>query len=164
MQSASRQKLKIRRGEMRIKSASICNRVSLIVGLILSLGIAQGISSEASAQTLTTLHSFTGSDGTLPYSGLISDASGALYGTTAYGGLYSEGTVFKLTPPAKPGGAWTETVLHNFTAGNDGAIPYAGLIADASARSTARPITVGHTGRAQYSSSLLRPTVTGLSA
>ena len=117
---------------MRVKSASICNRFGLFVGLILSLGIAQGISSEASAQTLTTLHSFTGSDGTLPYSGLISDASGALYGTTAYGGLYSEGTVFKLTPPAKPGGAWTETVLHNFTAGNDGAIPYAGLIADAS--------------------------------
>src|SRR5438874_13773865 len=74
VRSASRQKLKIRRGEMRIKSASICNRVGLIVGLILSLGIVQGISSEASAQTLTTLHSFTGSDGTLPYSGLISDA------------------------------------------------------------------------------------------
>src|SRR5438067_2363272 len=132
MRSASRKTLKIRRGKMRVKSTSICNRVGLIVCLILSLGIAQGISSEASAPTLTTLHSFTGSDGTLPYSGLISDASGTLYGTTAYGGLYSEGTVFKLTPPAKPGGAWTETVLYNFTAGNDGAIPYAGLIADAS--------------------------------
>ena len=104
---------------MRVKSTSICNRVGLILGLILSLGVAQGVWFDASAQTMTTLHSFTGSDGTLPYSGLISDASGALYGTTAYGGLYSEGTVFKLTPPAKPGGAWTETVLYNFTAGND---------------------------------------------
>src|SRR5205814_1699511 len=132
MRGASRQKLKIRRGEMRIKSASICNRVGLILGLILSLGIAQGISSEASAQTLTTLHSFTGSDGTLPYSGLISDASGALYGTTAYGGLYSEGTVFKLTPPANSGGAWTETILYSFGGGNDGVNPYGGLIFDES--------------------------------
>src|SRR2546423_12172327 len=99
---------------MRIKSASICNRIGLIVGFILSLGIAQGILSEASAQTLTTLHSFTGSDGTLPYSGLISDASGALYGTTAYGGLYSEGTGYKLTPPAETRGGWAEAVVYNF--------------------------------------------------
>jgi uncharacterized repeat protein (TIGR03803 family) len=104
MRSASRQKLKTRQGEMRAKLTSIWNRVGLIVGLIFSLGIAQGFWSEASAQTLTTLHSFTGSDGTLPYSGLISDASGALYGTTAYGGLYGGGTVFKLAPPATAGG------------------------------------------------------------
>jgi len=57
-----------------------------------------------------------------------------LYGMTQVGGAVGEGTVFKLTPPAKTGGAWTETVLHSFdvTNGNDGAIPGpAQLIADA---------------------------------
>ncbi len=37
------------------------------------------------------------------------------------------GTVFKLTPS---GSGYTETVLHSFQAGNDGAIPVATLIAD----------------------------------
>jgi hypothetical protein len=35
-----------------------------------------------------------------------------------------------LTPPTSPGGAWTETVLYNFTGGNDGSDPRASLIAD----------------------------------
>ncbi len=80
------------------------------------------------------LHSFAGGgDGAFPYAGLISDASGALYGTTAYGsGAPGYGTVFKLTPSATPGGAWTESVLHSFAGGGDGAYPFAGLISDAS--------------------------------
>jgi uncharacterized repeat protein (TIGR03803 family) len=88
---------------------------------------------EASAQTLTTLHSFTGSngDGKDPLAGLIADASGNLYGTTFKGGgsrnCYDGcGTVFKLTPTG------TETVLYSFTSSGDGANPDAGLIADAS--------------------------------
>jgi hypothetical protein len=32
-----------------------------------------------------------------------------------------------MTPLAEPGGAWTETVLHSFTGGEDGGIPVAGL-------------------------------------
>jgi hypothetical protein len=65
--------------------------------------------------------------------GLIADATGALYGTTDFGGGTgcSCGTVFKLTPPATSGGPWTETVLYSFTGGSDGAFPN-GLIADAS--------------------------------
>jgi uncharacterized repeat protein (TIGR03803 family) len=39
------------------------------------------------------------------------------------------GNVFKLTPPATPGGAWPPSVLHGFD-GNDGADPRAGLIFD----------------------------------
>ena len=65
----------------------------------------------ALAQTLNTLHTFsigTG-DGEFPYGGLIFDAQGALYGTTADGGANGLGTVFKLTPPATAGGSWTET-------------------------------------------------------
>ncbi|HXM59826.1 MAG TPA: choice-of-anchor tandem repeat GloVer-containing protein [Terriglobales bacterium] len=44
------------------------------------------------------LHSFGGSDGAYPYTGLILNKAGALEGTTANGGSSGAGTVFKLTP------------------------------------------------------------------
>jgi uncharacterized repeat protein (TIGR03803 family) len=72
------------------------------------------------------------SDGNLPFAGLIADEEGALYGTTAGGVANSgNGTVFKLTPPAKGQTAWTETVLYSFCSlpsCSDGAVPVAGLI------------------------------------
>jgi uncharacterized repeat protein (TIGR03803 family) len=70
----------------------------------------------------------SGADGANPYSGLIRDSAGNLYGTTLYGGIYENGTVFKLDTTGK------ETVLHaftgSFTGGADGAWPKAGLIRD----------------------------------
>jgi len=46
----------------------------------------------------TVLHSFEGSDGSLPFgNGLIGEASGVLYGTAALGGNSNYGTVWKLT-------------------------------------------------------------------
>jgi uncharacterized repeat protein (TIGR03803 family) len=79
----------------------------------------------------TVLYNFRGGgDGTNPYAGLTAGPNGALYGTTVYGGTAGSGTVFELIPPAIPGGAWTETVLYNFTAGIDGAEPWAGVIRD----------------------------------
>ena len=48
------------------------------------------------AWTESVLHSFTGGDGAQPVAGLMSDASGALYGATISGGAYNDGTVFKL--------------------------------------------------------------------
>jgi uncharacterized repeat protein (TIGR03803 family) len=49
--------------------------------------------------TLSILYNFTGnSDGAFPYAGLVRDAAGNLYGTTSTGGMWSFGTVFKLTP------------------------------------------------------------------
>src|ERR1700733_2968175 len=80
------------------------------------------------------LYSFKGGkDGKYPtYPGLIFDKAGNLYGTTFDGGigpLGGFGTVFELTP--KAGGGWTETVLHRFTGGRDGAFPCSGLVFDA---------------------------------
>jgi len=47
----------------------------------------------------TILHSFGNSgDGRNPYAGLITDSTGALYGTTYGGGANGHGTVFKLVP------------------------------------------------------------------
>jgi uncharacterized repeat protein (TIGR03803 family) len=82
--------------------------------------------------TEKVLYSFGayGTDGVVPYAGLIFDAAGNLYGTTYAGGTYYQyGTVFELTPAA--GGGWTEKVLHNFVAnGTDGYYPWAGLAFD----------------------------------
>jgi uncharacterized repeat protein (TIGR03803 family) len=73
------------------------------------------------------LHSFgKGKDGASPYAGLIADAAGNLYGTTADGGADGLGTVFELT---KTDGKWAEKVLHSFN-GKDGENPYASLIFD----------------------------------
>ena len=75
---------------------------------------------------LTLLHSFAGTpDGEDPYSGLLRDASGNLYGTTLYGGASGGfGTVFKLNTKGKL------TLLHSFAGTPDGENPQAGLLRD----------------------------------
>src|SRR5437870_474959 len=44
---------------------------------------------------VTTLHSFAGSDGTLPFAVLIQGSDGNFYGTTYGGGANNDGTAFK---------------------------------------------------------------------
>ena len=82
--------------------------------------------------TEKVLYSFgaTSTDGATPYSSLIFDASGNLYGTTEHGGGTGVGTVFELTPGT--GGSWTEKVLYSFAGGEvgDGALPFGGVIFD----------------------------------
>ena len=78
----------------------------------------------------TVLHSFDGSDGWAPYSGLVMDKAGNLYGTTGLGGAGTYcsngcGTVFEINTSRQ------ETVLYSFTGTNgDGFIPLAGLVRD----------------------------------
>ena len=71
--------------------------------------------------TLTTLHSFDGSDGSGADAALIQANDGNFYGTTSGFGGNNLGTVFKITP----GGALT--VLHSFD-GTDGQLSYAPLV------------------------------------
>ncbi len=76
------------------------------------------------AGKLTTLHSFVGTDGESPFSGLVQATNGDFYGTTIYGGT-AEGTIYKITP------AGTLTTLYNFCtqAGcPDGNYPYGTLV------------------------------------
>jgi len=79
--------------------------------------------------TESVLHSFAGADGANPAAGLVFDAAGDLYGTTAFGGADGVGTIFELKP--NPNGTWAESVLYSFTGGADGREPSAGLIFDA---------------------------------
>jgi uncharacterized repeat protein (TIGR03803 family) len=96
--------------------------------------------------TWTTLHWFTGGeDGARPYSSLILDAEGNVYGTTVSGGAYGAGVVFKLT--SNGDGTWTETVLHHFTGGADGANPYASLIFDSAGNLYGTAVGGGAYGR-----------------
>jgi uncharacterized protein (TIGR03437 family) len=85
------------------------------------------------AQTLTTLHSFDGTDGKYPVAGLVQGTDGNFYGTTEEGGAncapqegyHGCGTVFKITP------AGTLATLYSLCSQGgcaDGAYPTAGLV------------------------------------
>jgi len=99
----------------------------LLNALCLPAGFAQ--TSSAISVQHTTLHSFGGPDGDGPLYGVIADKSGALYGTTVFGGDIGKGSVFKLTP-TKSG--YSEAVLYSFGGGSDGDAPFGGLVADKS--------------------------------
>jgi uncharacterized repeat protein (TIGR03803 family) len=69
-------------------------------------------------------------DGNTPYSGVILDGNGKLYGTTLVGGATNAGVVYELAPQ---GTRWVETVLHTFCiqAGcPDGGAPWAAPVMD----------------------------------
>jgi len=92
--------------------------------------------------TETTLYDFQGfnhGDGGSPEGGLVQDAAGNLYGTTAYGGggpcillgsAVGCGTVYELVRPQKPGGAWKEKGLYSFQGNQDGQFPIGDLVFD----------------------------------
>jgi len=79
----------------------------------------------------TVLYTFTGvSDGARPWSRLILDSRGNVYGTAINGGnttncsQFGCGVVFKLKSAAKA--PWKESVLYTFSGGSDGWLPYGG--------------------------------------
>ncbi|HXM11037.1 MAG TPA: choice-of-anchor tandem repeat GloVer-containing protein [Terriglobales bacterium] len=77
------------------------------------------------------IHTFTGGtkDGSGAEETPVLDATGNLYGTTTGGGIYNNGTVYKLSPPK---GKWNETILYSFKGGpKDGSLPWAGIVFDA---------------------------------
>lgn len=76
---------------------------------------------------LDVLHTFEGSpnDGAASLATLLADKSGDFFGTTFYGGQYDRGTVFELQPKSS---GYTETILHSFGHGKDGAYPISGVI------------------------------------
>lgn len=75
------------------------------------------------AQTFTTLTSFNGTNGQLPYGNLVQGTDGNYYGVTNEGGAYNAGTVFKVSTKG------VLTTLHSFSyTGTDGGFPEGGLV------------------------------------
>lgn len=102
--------------------------------------------------TETVIYSFgaRANDGAQPYGTPVFGKQGVMYGTTTTGGVGSGcplacGIAFSLTPPAAPGGAWTEAILHTFGQSGDGLHPASSLL-------------IGHDG-ALYGTTVIGPTV-----
>jgi len=114
-----------------LEKSSLRKRCVILVLVVLGL-----LLSAAWAQTESVLYSFCAqkncSDGAVPYSGVVFDQKGNLYGTAQYGGAHGDrgnggGGVFKLTPEGK------ETLLYSFCAldkCSDGAVPGGALVFD----------------------------------
>ncbi|MDQ6631180.1 MAG: hypothetical protein M3Y82_05420, partial [Verrucomicrobiota bacterium] len=101
-------------------------KLFLVPALIAGLSLI--LVDQMTAQTFTTLHSFTArnnftnSDGINPFAGVILTGD-TLYGTTDFSGPARRGTVFKVTTNGSD-----FTTLHSFTGGSDGYIPEVRLI------------------------------------
>jgi uncharacterized repeat protein (TIGR03803 family) len=116
---------------------SALNRITPKLLLLAAIVVLLAATTQrAPAQTLTTLHTFTGApyDGANSYAGLVMDAQGNLYGTADQGGDGSCssgcGIVFEVTASG------TEEVLYNFTQSSFdyfpyGAYPWGTLVSDA---------------------------------
>lgn len=92
-------------------------------------GTGYGTVYEIKDETFSVLYDFCAAsgceDGSIPFSGLVRDSAGDLYGTTIDGGAAGQGTVFKLTPSG------IETVLHSFPESpSDGISPEGNLKQD----------------------------------
>jgi uncharacterized repeat protein (TIGR03803 family) len=123
-----------------VRLTALCATLLVVVTLTALPGAARlrpaNLRWTTSTATAQVVYAFKGvPDGATSTAGLIADTSGALYGTTTNGGAETSlcpgfeacGTVFKLTP-TKTG--YTESILHRFRNGSDGADPVAGLTAD----------------------------------
>src|SRR5258708_3669115 len=111
-------------------------KFSLVVALTTVALLLSAVNTQAQ-YTEKVIYAFTGqADGGFPYSNLISDAAGNLYGTTIFGGNSTGnecggggcGVVYELSPAS--GGGWTEKVIYAFAGGTDGAEPVGGLTFD----------------------------------
>jgi uncharacterized repeat protein (TIGR03803 family) len=105
-----------------------------VFAISLTASLAVCVTAQNASPSLRTLHAFLGNrmaDGANPLAGVVigngPGGRAVLYGATSGGGPSNLGTVFSLAPPAFPGGAWTETILHSFS-GPDGAAPVALVI------------------------------------
>ncbi len=102
---------------------STCFLFSRCAKLVAAVAVA-ALTCAAQTSGLTTLYNFAGGNsGANPSAGVTIGGNGSLFGTTPYGGSAGYGTIYELTP----GTPWTETVLHSFQGGSDGAFPVASL-------------------------------------
>ncbi len=125
-----------------MSSQNLRSAKSRIVALVFAL-LACG--TLVSAQTEHSLYSFPYPEIPDVRGGLVADSSGNLYGASVFGGTNNAGTVFELSPPAAPGGAWTESVLYNFP-GDNSAGPGGTLVFDSKGSLYGTTVTGGDDG------------------
>ena len=143
---------RLMRATSRIPSATARN---------LSITVLMGCLS-AAGQTLTTLYSFGSNprDGADPVAGVVFDKAGNLVGAAAIGGGQGRGMLFELSPPATPGGPWTETILKQFHKSPDGGSPECRLIVTSTGQLVGTTFQ-GGTNNAGTAFALLPPAVPG---
>lgn len=91
-----------------------------------SLGVVYRLRYSEGGWSEQLVHTFTGPpDGAVPYSNVLIDRAGNLYGT-AQGYDYSGGVIYELMPGQS---GWTENILHTFTY-NEGIDPIGGVSTD----------------------------------
>jgi uncharacterized repeat protein (TIGR03803 family) len=103
-------------------------RTSLLIFCSLPAVLAGASQAARAQESLVYSYESKGKGAYYAQAGVIQGADGGLYGTTMDGGLYQQGTVYRIGIDAATG-AVTQSVLHSFGAGpNDGLSPAAGLI------------------------------------
>jgi hypothetical protein len=81
---------------------------------------------QGSRYSESVIYAFNGSDGNLPFGVVtVNERTGAIFGTTFWGGVKGIGVVYKLTPH---GSTYTESVLYSFKGNADGFLPEGGLL------------------------------------
>jgi uncharacterized repeat protein (TIGR03803 family) len=96
-----------------------------------SNGNVYKLSQSGGVWTQTPIYAFdpnNRTDGGTPYSGVVFDSAGNLYGVNELGGANGWGTAYELSP--QEDGAWVETVLHSFGQGSDGSEPFYAPVLD----------------------------------
>jgi uncharacterized repeat protein (TIGR03803 family) len=93
-------------------------RVTYATALAVLLAAVALAPHSVQAQTENQLYAFKNgpTDGQLPFTGVVRDPRGNLYGTTGYGGTFNLGTVYKLSKHVR-------TLLHSLNGKTDGAYP-----------------------------------------
>jgi hypothetical protein len=101
-----------------------CAAVVIATALIAALTCPRSLA----AQTFTVIHSFTGSpDGFGPAAGLTRGPDGGFLGTTESGGIFGEGTVFKINREGRVRLVYSFCQLASCA---DGAVPFGSVISD----------------------------------
>lgn len=91
-------------------------------------GVVYELTSSNGSWTESAIYLFRAStDGQYPYSGVVLDSSGNLYGTTFAAGAHGYGNVFQLT---HSGSGWSANSLYAFHDSTDGGKPFGGVIFD----------------------------------
>jgi hypothetical protein len=83
----------------------------------------------ASAATLSSLTSWSGSSGYVFGPPMVAAATGDIYGVLGFGTTSASGSVYSLTPS---GSSWTQNTISSFSGGSGGGAPVGGLAAGAS--------------------------------